>query len=192
VALSALTVGSYWLAHASIDWFWNYPALTAPVMALLGAACAPAAVRPVPLRASRRGRLTAAVAVGAAALSMLPPYLSVLWTDRAYAVWRADPDAAYASLRRAQVANPLSQEPLLAEGAIATRADDPARAVRAFRRAGELQPDDWAPRYLLGKVLLERHPRAALRSLRDALALNPASIAARRAVAIALRESPSS
>ena len=28
--------------HASLDWFWPYPALTAPVFALLGSACAPA------------------------------------------------------------------------------------------------------------------------------------------------------
>ena len=38
----ALAAGAYWLAHSSVDWFWTYPALTAPVFALLGAACAPA------------------------------------------------------------------------------------------------------------------------------------------------------
>ena len=37
----ALASGTYWLVHASVDWFWPYPAITAPVMALLGSACAP-------------------------------------------------------------------------------------------------------------------------------------------------------
>ena len=41
VSIVALTAGAYWLAHASLDWFWPYPALTAPVFALLGSACAP-------------------------------------------------------------------------------------------------------------------------------------------------------
>ena len=33
---------TYWLVHTSVDWFWPYPAMTAPVLALLGSACAPA------------------------------------------------------------------------------------------------------------------------------------------------------
>jgi hypothetical protein len=188
LSLSALTVGSYWLAHASVDWFWNYPALTAPVLALLGAACGPAVVRPAATRPALRGRLPAVAGVALLALTMLPPYLSVLWTNRAYAVWRSDPGAAYASLRRAEAANPLAQEPLLAEGTIASRRGELARAARAFRRASELEPADWAPRYLLGRVLLRVDPRAAAGSFRDAISLNPGNRPARRGVVIALRK----
>ena len=42
----ALAAGTYWLVHASLDWFWPYPAVTAPVLCLLGSACAPAVMSP--------------------------------------------------------------------------------------------------------------------------------------------------
>jgi hypothetical protein len=41
LAAAALAAGAYWLVHSSYDWFWNYPAMTAPAICLLGAACAP-------------------------------------------------------------------------------------------------------------------------------------------------------
>ncbi len=42
LSCGALAAGAYWLTHASVDWFWPYPAVTAPALALLGAAAAPA------------------------------------------------------------------------------------------------------------------------------------------------------
>ena len=38
----ALAIGAYWLAHASVDWFWSYAAITLPVPFAIGAAAAPA------------------------------------------------------------------------------------------------------------------------------------------------------
>ena len=46
LSAAALTAGTYWLAHASVDWFWTYALLTAPVFMLLGAACAPTLLAP--------------------------------------------------------------------------------------------------------------------------------------------------
>ena len=43
VSAAALASGTYWIVHTSVDWFWPYPAITAPVLALLGSAAAPAA-----------------------------------------------------------------------------------------------------------------------------------------------------
>lgn len=45
LAAAALAAGAYWLVHSSYDWFWNYPAMTAPVLCLLGAAIAPAVAK---------------------------------------------------------------------------------------------------------------------------------------------------
>ena len=39
---AALAVGSYWFAHASVDWFWPYAAITLPAPFVIGAAAAPA------------------------------------------------------------------------------------------------------------------------------------------------------
>jgi O-antigen ligase len=49
LAAAALAAGAYWLVHSSYDWFWNYPALTAPAIFLLGAALgAPLRTNPDP------------------------------------------------------------------------------------------------------------------------------------------------
>ena len=42
LAAAALAVGSYWFAHASVDWFWSYAAITLPAPFVIGAAAAPA------------------------------------------------------------------------------------------------------------------------------------------------------
>ena len=42
LAAGALAIGAYWLAHASVDWFWSYAAITLPVPFAIGAAAAPA------------------------------------------------------------------------------------------------------------------------------------------------------
>ena len=42
LATAALGAFAYWLAHASVDWFWHYAGVTAPVVFMLGAAAAPA------------------------------------------------------------------------------------------------------------------------------------------------------
>ncbi len=41
LAAVAFAACSYWLVHTSIDWLWPYPAVTAPVIFLAGAACSP-------------------------------------------------------------------------------------------------------------------------------------------------------
>jgi hypothetical protein len=168
----ALTAGAYWLAHASIDWLWAYAGITAPVFALAGAACAPAlrASEPASGRWGRRGLIAALVVL---AVSVIPPFLSERYTNSAFDVWRSDLERAYADLDAAATLNPLAEEPLLAEGAIARASGDRERAIDALRRAAERRPDEWATHYLLGRLYLRSDPDLALRELQIADELNP-------------------
>ena len=176
VSAFALTAGAYWLVHSSLDWFWPYPAVTAPVFALLGSACAPAVRvdRPAPRRGS--GRLAVAAGAIALAASTVPPFLSQRYVDDAYDSWQSDPARAYHDLDRAGSLNPLSVEPLLAEGAIARASGDRRRAIEAFREAISKRPEEWVSYYLLA-VLHERgDPALARRELAAARERDPKNV----------------
>ena len=175
LAAAALTCGAYWLAHTSIDWFWPYPAITAPVLALLGAACGAAIRTPSPA-GPRRFRPWIAAAAVVLALSAVPPFLSERYVNDAYAEWRSDLNRAYDDLDRAQALNPFSDSPLLAEGAIADAAGDRRRALAAFREAEDNRPEEWATHYLLAELLAEEQPELARRELEQARELNPLSV----------------
>ena len=172
LAAAALGAGTYWLIHTSLDWFWPYPAIAAPTLAVLGAACAPAVVssRPGAGRAWRRW-LIGGVAV--LAISAIPPFLSERYVNDAYASWRDDLGRAYDDLDRAAALNPLSDEPKLAEGGIARAAGDRERAVNAFLEAARDRPEEWASRYLLAELLANSDPAEARREIEAALVLNP-------------------
>ncbi len=173
-ALSAIALasGGYWFVHASVDWFWPYPALTAPVLALAGAACAPALRTPhrQPTR-SWRGWLIGGLAV--LAVSAIPPWLSERYVNHAYETWRTDLSRAYDDLDNARRLNALSDTPLLAEGAIARAAGDPERAVVALRAAAEERPEEWAAHYLLAELQARSDRAVARNEIRFALELNP-------------------
>ena len=168
----ALAAGAYWLAHTSIDWFWPYPAVTAPVICLAGAACAPA----LRARLGNGGRTVRRVVIAGAAvlaLSVVPPFVSERYVDAAFASWRDDLPAAYSDLSAAKRWNPLSEEPYLATGAIARAAGDRGRAIAAFSAAAEKRPEDWAPRYYLATLYARSAPRRALAAVEAGLRLDP-------------------
>ncbi len=171
---AALSGGAYWLGHASVDWFWPYPAVTALALALLGFACG------LDVAVGRRspgsmpwGRWMAGAAACLLALSVVPPYLSDRYVNAAYDTWQSDRMAAYRDLERAADLNPLSEDPYLAEGLIAKAARDRRRAIAAFRDALSRTPDDWTPHYYLALLAERRNPRAALREIRAAARLAP-------------------
>jgi O-Antigen ligase len=170
----ALASGAYWLVHSSVDWFWPYPAVTASALTLLGVACAPGEFRQGPPR-WRRWRESAFAGIAILAVSAIPPFLSERYVNHAYAAWRTDLDRAYEDLDRARSLNPLSDVPLLAEGAIAESAGDRSRAITAFGDAAELRPEEWAAHYLLAGLQQDTHPAAARREIEIALDLNPLS-----------------
>ncbi len=173
LSVFALAAGTYWLAHSSLDWFWPYPAVTAPVFALLGSACAPAVRVDRPAPARSWSRLALAAAAIALAVSTVPPFLSQRYTDDAYDSWQADPARAYRDLDRARSLNPLSVEPLLAEGAIARASGDRRRAIEAFREAVAKRPEEWVSYYLLAVLHQRDDPALARREVKAAHARDP-------------------
>jgi hypothetical protein len=173
-ALSAvsLAAAAYWLVHASLDWFWPYPAVTAPVFALLGSASAPA----LRLRTARRRTLGRPALIAAAlllAVSAVPPFLSQRYVNAAYAGWHTDTQLAYDDLARARDLDPLSIDPLLAEGAIARADGDRQRAIRAFREAAADRPEEWASHYFLALLYRQRSPALARSELEAAIRRDP-------------------
>lgn len=191
VAVS-LAVFAYWLAHASIDWFWPYPAITAPVIALLGSASAGGMMTMTEAgtatsasarlsrddgQSPRPSWIRAFVAVGAVslAISAIPPFLSQRYLNSAYAGWKTNLTRAYDDLDSARSLNPLAVDPWLAEGAIAAAAEDRARAMAAFRKAVAKRPEEWTSHYFLAELLADDRPRLARRELDRARRLNPNS-----------------
>jgi hypothetical protein len=172
LSATALTTGAYWLTHTSIDWFWAYPGLTAPVIALVGAACAPT-LRTAEPAGGRSGRRWLIAGLIVFAVTVVPPFLSERYTNSAFGTWRSDLERAYADLDAAATLNPFAEEPLLAEGAIARANGDRDRAVDALREAAERHPEEWVMHYLLARVYLRSDPDLALRELRIADELNP-------------------
>jgi O-antigen ligase len=180
----AAVVFVYWFAHSTGDWFWAFPALSAPVFAWLGLGMrvgADRGPRPAPTWASDWGR-TAGVAAAAAAavaavfavLSLALPWTAAVDTKRAAETWGASPNAAYDRLDRAADLNFLSANPYLVEGAIASRLDQPRRMRIAFDRALDRDPDNWfATLELAALDAIEGDPQSALERLQRVSELNP-------------------
>jgi O-Antigen ligase len=170
LSAGALAAGSYWLVHSSYDWFWHYPAVTAPVMFMLGAAAMPG-LRAAPPRG--RVRLAGVALLAVLALGAIPFFLAARYTDRGLETWQSDPGAAYEALDRAASLDPFDMEPLLIKGAIADRLGSGGPALSAFEEAAERVPESYAPHYFIGEQLLKAEPARARRQLAWARRLNP-------------------
>lgn len=170
--------------HALVDWLWAFPALGVLAFAMLGVASRTeegavesAPGRPLPFLA----RAAFAVATLAAAVSLALPGVSARYTASAYDHFREDPQTAIDQLERAADLDPLSDEPLVAEGVIQQRLGHPDRAIDPLRRAVERRPGNWFAHLELGLAeSATGHTRAALASLREATRLNPRQPLARR------------
>jgi hypothetical protein len=171
---AALTVGAVYFAHSSIDWFWSFAGLGAPVLALLGSAVAPQAYA---LReaASRRRRGIAMVATVAVILTLVPIWLSERLTVRAAESWGADLGAARSALDRAADLNPLADTPMLVEAEIARQLEDIDAALEALEQARTRQPTEYFNYEIAAQVLAKEDPQAALEEAELGLELNPRS-----------------
>jgi tetratricopeptide (TPR) repeat protein len=188
VIAAAAGVAAYFLAHGSFDWVEAYPVLAGPAFAMLFVALrvrsrTGAAERtptggeertrrsvriPVPLMA-----VAGTVAALAAAWSLLIPWLSVRYQERAVKVWRTDAAAAYRDLDRAASIDPLTVGPMLAKGIIAVERGELRRARAAFDDA-LAREDDWIAHYELALLDAAAGDRgAAMRQLVRAERLNP-------------------
>jgi hypothetical protein len=174
--IAAALLGSiaYWLAHASVDWTWTFPASSIPFFVLLGVA---AAGDDRPLIASR-ALIPAGLALGGLVLLLFaPPWLSSRYTARALEQTSAE---GQSELRWARRLDPLSIQPLVAEAELARSAED---AIPPLQEAVEREPRSLGPRYLLGLAYVDAgRPAAARRELREALAIAPRDYFVRQAL----------
>ena len=175
VAGVCLVVFVSWLAHASIDWFWELPALTAPAIAFLALAGASGGSPPrAPSRRARLGVWISVALVFALVVSFIPPWLSARETRYAATEWRRDYAGAIARLDRARRLNPLSDAPDLTAGSIAQRREDWGGMAAAYERALERNPFSWYSRLELALARAKQGRRAdAAAELDRARELNP-------------------
>jgi hypothetical protein len=187
VGAAALAMLAYWIAHGSVDWLWEFPALTCPVVAVV--ACATVAeesVRPI-VSSSMRHRLSVvalAVASIASLAALVPAWLAARDSALAVRVWRAEPATAYARLADAARLNRLSDQPYVIAGTVAERQRDWPNAERLFSQALQRNRSNWYS-------LLERgiaksmtgRANPATRDLEAARALDPREPIIRRVLA---------
>lgn len=154
-----------WLVHGSIDWLWEYPALSVPALAFLALAGAMrnAAANDEPTvqtRSQRTSETVGAVAGGAAVVlalvALVPPWLSVRAAEGAVDDYRADRYVqALDRLERAADLNRLSAEPYVTEALIALRVGDWDRARDVYERAQTRDGTNWFISFQLGLLASE-------------------------------------
>jgi hypothetical protein len=138
----------YWLAHASIDWLWQLPAVSLPALALAGGlvACVSPAQRHV------RTAVAAPIAAGLM-LATIALVLPITMADlrlreaRDPALQKRDPKAALAAARDAEAFDPTWGEAAITEATIHFAAGRRKQAADAARRAVELEPRSWSTQY---------------------------------------------
>jgi O-antigen ligase/polysaccharide polymerase Wzy-like membrane protein len=188
VAGVTLVVLVYWLLHASGDWFWAFPAISAPIFAWLGlgmrldAVGAPAtATAAAPVTASQRragwmrpAAIAACAVAVVAAVSLFLPWAAAVDVKKASESWGADPQAAFDRLDQARDLNFLSAQPDLTGGAIASRLGDLGRMRSYFSQALERDPRNWYATLELGALDgIQGDRQAALQRLARVAQLNP-------------------
>ncbi|MGI8728542.1 MAG: O-antigen ligase family protein [Solirubrobacteraceae bacterium] len=193
-ASAALLPAVVWIAHGSVDWFWEYPALSGPAFALAGAATALSSTAAVDDRSPSsarvsRPRIAGVCVAGLACVALvLPSYVADRHVQEAAARWPANPDAAFGRLERARDLNPLSAHASLVEGVIAVRLGRLSQAHVSFTRAARREPHDWFARFELGLVAgARRDHTSAVRHLLVASRLNPRDVLIAQALLLARR-----
>ncbi len=160
-----------WLIHGSIDWFWEFPALSGPALGFLAVAGALGAARvasrspapagaeepagtdaPAPAspgaapRRSPARVLTAAagiIALLAAVVVLGFSYLSVREVSIATNLRNSDPAKALHDLQVAADLNPLNADPGRVGGAIALQIGEYATARQRFEQTIAREPGGW-------------------------------------------------
>ncbi len=211
-AALALTPLIVWLVHGSIDWLWEFPALSVPALAFLGGAGAlargSAQVLPAPdsalagshmsagreVNPSGSARLRSAgrgvIAPGALALVTLGalvalgiPFVAAKQVQRALNAPSADRGVAYADLRRAADLMPFDAQIDLLAGSLALNDGYMSIARRWFAEAQRSDTTDWLAPFALGLIETEGGRRAPARALLlRAHALDPRELVVTKAL----------
>ncbi len=166
-----------WLVRAAVDWDWEMPALTLPILALAGAACARDTLRADDRAPERR---TLRLLAGLGVLLLLVTPVRVLIAQRhledavdAFAQGRCD--AAIESSLAAAEALDSHPAPFEILGYCDVRIGRPELGVRMLEAAVRREPGSWELHYGLGLVrgAAGRDPRPALRRARRLNPLEP-------------------
>ena len=157
----------YWLLHASVDWFWEFPGLTAPALACLGLAAA---------LAPRASTAADAHPCGGPASGGLWPWRPQSCSSR----WqraspsRGSPRGRWTTPRgpggqtrrgfapasaRAESLNPLSARAQLTAATIALQTDQLSVAKQDFAQALEREPRNTYALLELGVIAGQNRPR---------------------------------
>jgi len=170
----------YWLAHGSLDRFWEFPALAGAALAGLGLAIAVArsqsdgVQQASPLLGGRRALVAACACALLLAASIVPPWLSDREQRRAIDVARANPEEALKRLDSAAELNPLSPAPYKTAAIVEIRRGRYDAAATELRRAFERDTGDPDLHLLLGLAESELgRPRRALSLVAEARRLAP-------------------
>jgi tetratricopeptide (TPR) repeat protein len=139
-----------YLLHALADIDWDFVAASAPVLVavgvLLGAGRPAGEPRSSPVLA-----VVACVAGLGVLYSLTAPWLSQRRVEAAYeAIAENDVAGAVSAARQARDLNPLSVDPLWAWALADARSTDPARTLRRYLDATELQPENSDTWFALG------------------------------------------
>jgi hypothetical protein len=150
---AALLPLGVWLIHGSIDWFWEFPALSGPALGFLGMAVgsrARQAPEPgaVPTRSRRRlpapaTAVVGALALGAATVVLGFPYLAVRKLNIGIDQSHNSVSASLTDFRSSHRLNPLMSDPGTLGGSVALVNGRYAAAAGFYRQATSLEPGDW-------------------------------------------------
>jgi O-Antigen ligase len=182
---TGIVVFAYFIAHGSLDWFWEFPALGAPAFALLGMATA-ISTRSDPLGEPSAAWRRAATGGGAVLVLVLAASLTVPWLAErelrsARELSGEDPTAALAKLDRAADLNPLSPLADKTAAVIERQLGDLPGAERRFRETLEVDPGDSFVYLQLATIASTTgRNREAMANIRRARELNPLDAVARQ------------
>lgn len=166
----------YWVAHGSVDWLWEFPALSGPVVAAVAFAGALGGKPEQRQRSAARFALgsVSAVAVLFALVALVPAWLAARDISVAAADWHTDPSRAYSQLRQAARLNRLSDQPYGVAGTIAGRLHDWRTARSYFASALTRDDHNWYSWFEEGIADARTgHRGRALAELRHAHRLDP-------------------
>jgi hypothetical protein len=189
LAAAALVVALFaYVVHGVVDFDWDFIAVTAPAVAVLGVLLA--AGRPARVRLGARHGVVAVAAgafAAAALYSLASPWLAARRIDDAYAALsRGDPVAAVSDAHSAHDINPVSVDALLAWGLAEAGRGDVAAAGRIYTKAISIQPDNWRPWYFRARLLEKvAGPKVALFDAKQAAARDPLGLAGVYAASLA-------
>jgi tetratricopeptide (TPR) repeat protein len=174
-AAAALSVAlALWLAHALVDYDWDFVAVTGP--ALFAAGALASAGRPSRAAARPLAALAAVAVALAAAVSVVTPWLAERSVrDVGAAIDRGDLAGAADSADRARSLDPLSLAPLLALARVEEARHHPRAALADYGAAVDLQPENPEAWYQLGLFEFDQGDRcSAYVHLNQAYTLDPA------------------